>query len=436
MEKRKKAALHSLGCKVNSYETKVMEEDLIKNGYEIVGFDERADVYIINTCTVTAIADKKSRQMIRRARHNNEDAIVVACGCFGEKTNINDIPECDIVIGNNLKSTITKEIDNFKKTKQKSKNFTDLFIKDIEFESMSLSSSFERTRAFIKVQDGCNAYCTYCLIPYVRGLSRSRNYKEIINEAKKLSENGHKEIVLCAINLSDYKDNDKTLSDLIYELSEIDSIKRIRLGSLEPYVFTKEFVSVLEKSKKVCPHFHLSLQSMCDSTLKSMKRRYTVSEAFNAVENITEIFTKPAICADVIAGFPGESKDNFDECYKNINKLPIYELHVFPYSEREGTIAAKMDGKLSKNEKTKRAKQLIELSLQKSKQYKEAYINSKVEVLFEEKETIEGRDFWLGFSKEYIKCALEYDGDLKGEIKEVEVKSVLNNELMEVSLLY
>lgn len=418
MESPKTAAFCNLGCKVNSYETEAMKKELLEAGYKELPFSEKADVYVINTCSVTAIADKKTRQMIRRARNLNVDAIVIACGCFVEKPYEEVLSLCDILLGNNEKTSILQAISDFKLQKTPQNFSVDIFSKDTEFEEM-ISGSTGHTRAFIKIQDGCDRYCAYCTIPFLRGKSRSRKIENIVKEAESLSYLGHKEIVLCGINLSDFHDGDKGLGELLPLLSSIEKIERIRLGSLEPDVFTPEFVEILAENKKICPHFHFSLQSACDKVLKNMGRKYTVDAVFLAAENLRRVYKNPAICADVICGFPGESNEDFEITLKNIRDLKLYELHVFPYSGRPGTRAEKMQGKLSRAVKEERAKRMLDLSKELSREYIKLFEGTLVDVLFEEKKSHEDGDIWLGFTKNYIKYASR-DLDIeKGQIKRV-----------------
>ena len=324
----KKVALHNLGCKVNAYETEAMQELLEKHGYEIVPFQEGADVYIINTCTVTNMADRKSRQMLHRARKMNPDSIVVACGCYVQARK-DDIPDgIDIVIGNNKKQNIVEILDiNHEKA----------------YEDLHLSTAAEHTRAYIKVQDGCNQFCSYCIIPFARGRVRSRSRDSVLEEVKTLAANGYKEVVLTGIHLSSYGiDCDDNLLSLILAIHEVDGIERIRLGSLEPRIITEEFVQTIAQLPKMCPHFHLSLQSGCNATLKRMNRRYTAEEYYEKCRLLRKYFRNPALTTDVIVGFPGETEEEFAESKAFVDKVDFYETHIFKYSRREGTKAAAM----------------------------------------------------------------------------------------------
>lgn len=416
MDKNRTAALHSLGCKVNSYESQAMEEALKISGFKIVNFEQKADVYVINTCTVTATADKKSRQMIRRAKKANPDAIVVACGCFVEKDAKPVWEDCDILIGNEGKSRLVEKIEDYLKERKKEFSESDIFEKDSVFENLYLSSPQEKTRAFIKIQDGCNAFCSYCIIPYVRGRSRSRSIEDIVEEVKRVTKEKPLEIVLTGINLSDYHYGTSNLQDVILAVNDIENVLRIRLGSLEPDVFTSDFVNTIKGAHKLCPHFHFSLQAACDNTLSNMGRRYKVSDFENAVKLLREAYKDPALCADVIAGFTGETEEDFIESFENIKNANMYELHVFPYSEREGTKALKLSGKVEKSVRNERSARLLKLSEDSSKEYRERFLNKELNVLFEEKDE-EG--YWTGFSEEYIKVRYMSEEDLRGRILKV-----------------
>lgn len=421
--KHRTAALHSLGCRVNSYETQAMEESLVNAGYEIVPFDRTADVYVINTCSVTAVSDKKSRQMIRRARRLSRDAVVVACGCFVQKDVDTAELGCDIVLGNNHKGELVKSIDQFIKDREDKRLISNLHSPDTVYENTFLLSPQERTRGFIKVQDGCNSYCSYCIIPYVRGRSRSRSLADIRAEAESFAKKGCKEVVLSGINLSDYHYEGMGLGNIIETISEIEGIERIRLGSLEPDVFSPEFVETLVKSQKVCPHFHFSLQSGCDKTLSEMNRRYTFGSYEKAVMLLRRSFDNPAICADVIAGFPGESEEDHRESFENIRRVGFYELHVFPYSKREGTKAARAAGQLTKAVKEERAADYIRLSERMSEEYKRSLAGRSVSVLFEEFEEIDGERYLCGFTGEYVRGLAPAGQDLRGQVAECVVES-------------
>ena len=414
--KTKKAALHNLGCKVNAYETEAMEQMLIAAGYEIVPFDETADVYVINTCSVTHIADRKSRQMIRRARELSPDAIVVAAGCYVQTaSDAGTLPEdlgCDIIIGNNKKHLLPELIKNAKSS------IYDINDGSQEYEELCDFTPHEHTRAFLKIQDGCNQFCSYCIIPYARGRVRSRSMKSVIEETMRLSEAGYREIVLTGIHVGSYHDtsNDpddpKDLIDLIEEVSAVSGIERIRLSSVEPRIITEENVRRLSAIEKLCPHFHLSLQSGCDETLKRMNRKYTTTEYRLSVELLRRYFDDPAITTDVIVGFPGETDDEFQESYDFVKSIGFYELHVFKYSPRSGTKAAKMPNQVSAADKQSRSERLIALGDEMSKIYRDRHRGKTLSVLIEEPVESHGKKYWSGFSKEYIKCLIPYDAAL------------------------
>ena len=369
----KKVALHNLGCKVNAYETEAMQEMLEREGYEIVPFREGADIYIINTCTVTNIADRKSRQMLHRARKMNPDAIVVAAGCYVQaQAEHGEVDPCiDIVIGNNKKQDLLTILKEYEKEYEKETDIVRKEVIDInhtkQYEDLHLSRTREHTRAYIKVQDGCNQFCSYCIIPYARGRVRSRSLEDVVREVKGLAENGYKEVVLTGIHLSSYGvDLQKTdLLSLIQAVHEIEGIQRIRLGSLEPRIITEEFASALASMPKMCPHFHLSLQSGCDATLKRMNRRYTSEEYYEKCQLLRKYFAHPALTTDVIVGFPGETEEEFEESRAFVDKVDFYETHIFKYSKREGTKAAVMENQVPESVKAERSNILIEMSRQK-----------------------------------------------------------------------
>ena len=424
----KKAALHNLGCKVNAYETEAMQEMLEKAGYEIVPFKEGADIYIINTCTVTNVADRKSRQMLHRARKMNPDAIVVAAGCYvqaqAEKQEID--PCIDIVLGNNRKKDLITVLEEYQKNKAEDTCLEE--VEDIsrtrEYEPLSLTRPGDHTRAYIKVQDGCNQFCTYCIIPYARGRVRSRTVEDVIREVRSLAENGYREVVLTGIHLSSYGidfDGERHLLELIRAVHEVDGISRIRLGSLEPGIVTEEFAEAIAALPKMCPHFHLSLQSGCDATLKRMNRRYTSGEYYEKCQILRKYFDHPALTTDVIVGFPGETEEEFRQSMEFVDKVDFYETHIFKYSKREGTKAAVMEGQVSEQVKARRSALMISLGEKKRKAYEESFVGKEVEVLVEEPAVIEGRTVQTGHTKEYIKIALEQEEDLRNQIVKVRV---------------
>ncbi len=441
----KKAALHNLGCKVNAYETEAMQEMLEKAGYEIVPFREGADVYIINTCTVTNIADRKSRQMLHRARKMNPDAVVVAAGCYvqAQNTSENTDPCIDIVLGNNHKKDLIKVLEEYEAKKAAQKESADVAeksdvqknIQDIEeigqtkeYEKLHLTKPGEHTRAYIKVQDGCNQFCTYCIIPYVRGRVRSRTVEDVLDEVRTLAGNGYQEVVLTGIHLSSYGidfDGNRHLLSLIQAVHQIEGIRRIRLGSLEPGIITDEFARALSDLPKMCPHFHLSLQSGCDDTLKRMNRRYTSEEYYEKCCILRRYFDNPALTTDVIVGFPGETEEEFQKSRDFVDKVNFYETHIFKYSRREGTRAAAMENQVSEQEKARRSAVLIELGEKKRKAYEQSFLGKEVEVLVEEEAVIEGRPMQTGHTKEYIRIAFEGDKSLKNTIVKVRVDNDL-----------
>ena len=422
----KKVALHNLGCKVNAYETEAMQELLEKHGYEIVPFQEGADVYIINTCTVTNMADRKSRQMLHKARKMNPDSIVVACGCYVQAKK-DDIPEgIDIVVGNNKKQNIVEILENYEKEKnqdgqretsdeQEKETETYQEILDINhekvYEDLHLSTAAEHTRAYIKVQDGCNQFCSYCIIPYVRGRVRSRKPEDIVNEVKTLAATGVKEVVLTGIHISSYGTDLENISliELIEAIHEIEGIKRIRLGSLEPRIITDEFAKRIAGLEKICPHFHLSLQSGCDKTLKAMNRKYNTEEYYEGCVKLREVFDNPAITTDVIVGFPGETEEDFLETRKFLEKVHFYEMHIFKYSRRKGTVADKMKEQVADTVKSERSAVLLALEKAQSLEYRKMYIGKRLEVLIEELTEIDGRSYYTGYTKNYIRVAIAAD---------------------------
>ena len=421
----KKVALHNLGCKVNAYETEAMQEMLEKEGYEIVPFKEGADIYIINTCTVTNIADRKSRQMLHRARKMNPDAIVVAAGCYvqAQENEHHELDSCiDIVIGNNKKQDLIQILDEYE-SKCKTEEVIDINHTN-EYENLNLSRTGEHTRAYIKVQDGCNQFCSYCIIPFARGRVRSRSLEDVVQEVTTLSGNGYKEVVLTGIHLSSYgvdfeeqEARKKTdLLTLILAVHEIPGIERIRLGSLEPRIITEEFAKTIAGLPKMCPHFHLSLQSGCDATLKRMNRRYTTGEYYEKCELLRKYFDHPALTTDVIVGFPGETEEEFEESKAFVDKVNFYETHIFKYSKREGTRAAVMENQVPEQIKAERSAQLIELGAKKQEAYEKEMVGKDVEILVEEPAQINGKEAHVGHTKEYIKVALESDENLQNQI--------------------
>lgn len=428
----KKAALHNLGCKVNSYETEAAAELLKADGYEIVPFEPGADVYIINTCSVTNIADRKSRQMLHRAKAMNKDAIVVAMGCYVQtgKEQLEKDEAVDIIIGNDRKKNLIDIISEYKKDRTRREHIEDL-TKKREYEELSVNEPGEHIRGFMKVQDGCDRFCSYCIIPYARGRVRSRRIDDAVNEAKKLAASGCREVVLSGIHLSSYGkdlDDGTTLLDLIKEIHKVEGIKRIRLGSLEPGIITQEFAKELSSFEKICPHFHLSLQSGCDKTLAAMNRRYTSEQYREKCEILRQYFDTPSLTTDVITGFPGESEEDFEESYRFVDNVSFFETHIFPYSLRKGTKAASMKGQLTEAVKKQRASRLIELNENKHRMWLEKLIGSDVEVLIEERQVIDGREYWVGHTKKYEKVAIESDRDLRNTLITVQAEELIGDD--------
>lgn len=427
----KKAALHSLGCKVNSYETEAMQQLLEQAGYQIVPFHETADVYVINTCTVTNIADRKSRQMIHRARKQNPNAIVVAAGCYVQ-TGIEQVQTdaaVDIIIGNNRKNDLIALLEEFENSRAEERK-ADGLIRDIPedinapgmaYEEMKVDRPAEHTRAFLKVQDGCNQFCSYCVIPYARGRVRSRRMEDVIEETKGLVNNGFQEIVLTGIHLSSYGvDLGYGLLELIRAIHAIDGVRRIRLGSLEPGIITEEFVRELAEMKKICPHFHLSLQSGSDTVLRRMNRHYTVDEYYHKCELLRQYYEHPALTTDVIVGFPGETEEEFARTCAFVKKVDFYEVHVFKYSRRSGTVADRMEGQLPEQLKAARSSRLMAIAEEQKQRFIAWYEGKQVEVLFEEAVMIDGGQYYVGFTPEYVKTRYRTDESVQNRIMTVE----------------
>ena len=431
----KKCALHSLGCKVNSYETQAMQKMMESAGYEIVPFGEEiADIYIINTCSVTNIADRKSRQMIHKAKKLNPEAVVAAAGCYVESAGDNIDEDVDIVIGNNEKSHLIEILNEYFEHMDKEKSVD--IGKVTGFDELNIDSPLEHTRAYVKIQDGCNRFCSYCIIPYVRGRIRSRKPDDVMAEIKRVAASGCKEVVLTGIHLSsyglDFKDNTVKLIDVIEAVNRIEGIERIRLGSLEPLIVTEEFVRRLAKCKKICPHFHLSLQSGCDETLKRMNRRYNVDEYYKGVELLREYFPDAAVTTDVIVGFPGETEEEFNITKKYLEKVCFYEMHVFKYSRRKGTAADKMPDQIPENIKSERSTELLELNEILSNGYREKYIGKKVKVPLEENHIIENKKYIIGFTDTYVRVALENPEEklYTNQIVNVRVKKLFEKDMV------
>lgn len=421
---RKKAALHNLGCKVNAYETEAMQELLEDSGYEIVPFHEKADIYIINTCTVTNMADRKSRQMLHRARKMNPDAIVAACGCYVQEKP-EEVADCvDIVIGNNRKKEIVHILEEYEKGREGiRKDLVDIGHAR-EYEDLHLSRTAEHTRAYIKVQDGCNQFCSYCIIPYARGRVRSRSMESVRGEVETLARNGYQEVVLTGIHLSSYGiDTGTDLLSLIRTVHEVAGIKRIRLGSLEPRIITEEFAEAIAGLPKMCPHFHLSMQSGCTETLKRMNRRYTAEEYYEKCELLRKYFRNPALTTDVIVGFPGETEEEFKASRDFIDKVDFYETHVFKYSRREGTKAAAMPDQVPEEEKTRRSNILLDLSRKKQAAYEQRLLGTTQEVLIEEEIRRNGEIYQVGHTREYVKIGIRTEEKLANRLVQIEIEN-------------
>ena len=464
MIKGKKIALHNLGCKVNSYELDVIQQNLVEQGGEIVPFQAEADIYIVNTCTVTNIADRKSRQMLHRAKSKNPMAVVVAVGCYvqtGKEDVVMD--DCiDLAVGNNRKKDLVSILEEYLSKREQpdvDKTLEDTTIIDVnntyEYEEMTLKKTAEHTRAYIKIQDGCNQFCSYCIIPYARGRVRSRKLEDVLAEIRGIVETGYQEIVLTGIHISsygidfeeeawkqgksveklksegrhDYSGSSK-LIDLLEKAQEIEGLKRIRIGSLEPRIVTEEFTRRMAALDKICPHFHLSLQSGSDRTLKRMNRHYTAQEYMDSVEILRKYYDNPAITTDVIVGFPQETEDEFEETCRFLEKIRFFEMHIFKYSKRKGTVAAKMPGQVPDSIKSQRSNVLLEMEEKHSGEFRAAYIGKEAEVLFEEGKVIDGKLYQVGHTRDYVKVALETDEDLANKILTVKVDAFLNNEIL------
>lgn len=432
----RKAALHNLGCKVNSYETEAMTQLLKKAGYEIVSFQDQADVYIINTCSVTNMADRKSRQMLHKAKKQNPNAVVVATGCYVQTATekVAQDLSIDLVVGNNRKKDIVEILNEYYAEKEAGEQVKEEYVIDInhtdEYEDLEISTVTEHTRAHLKIQDGCNNFCSYCIIPYARGRIRSRTMESIKAELERLSASGFKEIVLTGINLSCYDDNGKKLIDVIEMADNVNGIERIRLGSLDPEVVTADFVERLGKVKKICPHFHFSLQSGCDKTLKAMNRHYTSDEYYEKCQLIRRYIDNPAFTTDVIVGFPGETEEDYISSREFVKKVKFAELHVFKYSKRDGTVAAKMPNQIDEKIKTLRSEDLIKTGEELTKEFRQAKIGQDTTVLFEEKILLDNKEYWVGHTVDYIKIAVPEKENLEGQIRKVNVKDFLTNEIM------
>lgn len=462
----KSVALHNLGCKVNSYEIDVMQQNLQEKGYRIVPFETVADIYIVNTCTVTNIADRKSRQMLHRAKAMNPDAVVVAVGCYvqtGGEAALRDA-SVDLAIGNNRKKDLVPILEEYLTGKLQDKTLHNTTVIDVnrscEYEEMTLKQTAEHTRAYIKIQDGCNQFCSYCIIPYARGRVRSRKAEDVINEIKGIVAAGYQEVVLTGIHISsygidfeeeawtrgesveafqeegrhDYRGKSK-LIDLVERIHGIEGLNRIRLGSLEPRIITPENAARLAAMKKVCPHFHLSLQSGSDATLKRMNRHYTAGEYYESVELLRSVYDRPAITTDVIVGFPGETEEEFEETCAFLDKVRFYEMHIFKYSRRQGTRAASMKEQVPDQVKTVRSMRLLAMEKEQSGAFRSCYIGKEAEVLFEETKEIAGAVYWIGHTADYVKVALSAPQNLSNCLKKVLITDFLTDEILNCNSL-
>ena len=437
MEGIKKVAFLTLGCKTNQYETNGMMQKFIEAGYEICNIEEKPDIYVVNTCTVTNIADRKSRQSLRRLKEKGH-TIIVAVGCYAQvaKEQLEDMPEIDIVLGNKEKKDIVEYVEKFLKERcntNENKIFPIVEVADIskqkEFDEYGCITYTERERTEIKIQDGCNNFCTYCLIPYARGRIRSRKKENVLKEVEIIAKNGIKEIVLTGIHIASYgKDFEEEykLIDLLEDLNKIEGIERIRLGSLEPTIVTEEFAQRLSRLKKICNHFHLSLQSGCDETLKRMNRKYTTEEFKKVTEILRKYFKDTNLTTDIIVGFPGETDEEFDITYNFLKEIAFYKMHIFKYSKRDGTVAAKMPNQINGNIAEERSRKLIELSERNMKIYNEKYIGEEVEVLFEEKQG----DYWVGHTRNYMVVKIKDENDLQNRINNIRITECCNEEML------
>lgn len=436
----KKAALHNLGCKVNAYETEAMQQILEQAGYEIVPFQERADVYVINTCSVTNMADRKSRQMLHKAKKTNPEAIVIAAGCYVQtKEDEAALDESiDIVIGNNKKHMLLDAIEAYEKKRQgneaeKVNEVVDINHVKQDYEELHLEKTAEHTRAFLKVQDGCNQFCSYCIIPFARGRVRSRKAEDVLAEVERLAAHGYQEVVLTGIHLSSYGvDTGDDLLHLIELVHGVEQIKRIRLGSLEPRIVTEDFVKRLSELEKICPHFHLSLQSGCDTVLKRMNRCYDTKEYEAGCALLRKYFSHPAITTDVIVGFPGETEEEFQMTREYLERIHFYEMHIFKYSKREGTKAAVMPDQVDEQEKTRRSAILLELEKKMSDQFRMDYVEKQVTVLLEEAMEWNGKTYFTGYTKEYVKVAVETKENLANQFVTGTIKGQLTDGVLEL----
>ena len=427
-----KAALHNLGCKVNAYETEAMQQILEEAGYEIVPFSEYADVYVINTCSVTNMADRKSRQMLHRAKKQNPDAIVVGAGCYVQTKEAQALVDesIDIVIGNNKKHELVPLLREYEASHRKMACVADINHEKQAYEELSLSRTAEHTRAFIKVQDGCNQFCTYCIIPFARGRVRSRELPDVLQEIRMLAKIGYREVVLTGIHLSSYGvDNGESLLHLIEAVHELEGIERIRLGSLEPRIVTDAFAKRLSELPKICPHFHLSLKSGCDTVLSRMNRRYDTAEYEVGCALLRRYFEHPAITTDVIVGFPGETDEEFETTERYLERIHFYEMHIFQYSRREGTKAAAMPDQVPEAVKKERSEKLLALGHRMSGEFRRYYLGRQVTALLEEEFLYDGKRYYTGYTKEYVKVAVETKKDLSNTFVTGTLKTQLTEDV-------
>ena len=462
----KTAAFLSLGCKVNSYETEAMRGMFEAAGYQIVDFKDTADVYIVNTCTVTNIADRKSRQMLHQAKHRNPKAVIAAVGCYVQAAEevLQQDSAVDLVVGNNKKSDIVAMVERCMESNNKGELVEDISGHQ-EYEELHVITTMERTRAFIKIQDGCNRFCSYCIIPYVRGRVRSRREEDILEEVNNLAQKGYQEIVLTGIHISSYgtdRNNqssenetmksvneeldsvelnahppeERPLAKLIIEIGKIEGVKRIRLGSLEPRIITGEFLKEISSVKQFCPHFHLSLQSGSDSVLKRMNRKYLAEEYDQRVQMIKEYFELPSFTTDVIVGFPGETEQEFQETMQFVKRIGFSHIHVFKYSKRAGTKAADMPGQIAEEIKSSRSDKLITISNLMAEEYRQQFVGRIEEILFEESIEIEGRKYQVGHNKHYLRLAVPSDEELSNQLLKVEVVGFLSSDILLCEIIH
>ncbi len=477
----KTIALHNLGCKVNSYEVDVMQQLLQKSGYEIVQFNQKADIYVINTCSVTNMADRKSRQMLHKARKMNPDAVVVAVGCFvqADAYQASRDDAIDLLIGNNRKKDIVEILSDYEAVSARLAsgenpyadmirfeegvgpcevdlsdadilsylrktlgNTTVVDVKKAAFEEACVEETAEHTRAYIKIQDGCNRFCSYCIIPYTRGGVRSRTPEHVLAEVEGLVKKGYREFVLTGIHISSYgldfpeRDPGKALSALLQAMNAVEGVARIRIGSFEPMILTEEFVQGLSRIEKLCPHFHISLQSGCDETLKRMNRRYTSEEYYEKVELLRRTFDNPAITTDVIVGFPGETEAEFAQTKDFLQKVSFAEMHIFKYSRRKGTKADLMPNQIPEQTKNERSNILLALEAELAQEYRRSYFGKQVEVLFEERKTIDGKEYWVGHTPEYVSVAVCAEEELTNSLRKVVLRETLNEDVCVAEILF